>query len=71
MRASSFWLRQRGAAAGVHRDLDAWIAIVAPDRSRDLSGYLAVRYSYPAGSSTFSVTLSMAAPTPSPASVKP
>jgi 16S rRNA (cytosine967-C5)-methyltransferase len=29
------------------RDLDAWIAIVAPDRSRDLSGYLAVRYSYP------------------------
>jgi 16S rRNA (cytosine967-C5)-methyltransferase len=29
------------------RDLAAWIAIVAPDRSRDLSGYLAVRYSYP------------------------
>jgi 16S rRNA (cytosine967-C5)-methyltransferase len=29
------------------RDLEAWIAIVAPDRSRDLSGYLAVRYSYP------------------------
>jgi 16S rRNA (cytosine967-C5)-methyltransferase len=29
------------------RDLDAWIAIVAPDRSRDTSGYLAVRYSYP------------------------
>ncbi|MGD0602736.1 MAG: transcription antitermination factor NusB [Streptosporangiaceae bacterium] len=29
------------------RDLDAWVAIVAPDRSRDLSGYLAVRHSYP------------------------
>ncbi len=29
------------------RDLDAWIAIVAPDRSRDMSGFLAVRYSYP------------------------
>src|SRR5260370_18164449 len=29
------------------RDLDAWIQIVAPDRSRDPSGYLAVRYSYP------------------------
>jgi len=29
------------------RDLDAWIPIVAPDPSRDPSGYLAVRYSYP------------------------
>jgi 16S rRNA (cytosine967-C5)-methyltransferase len=29
------------------RDLDAWIQLVAPDRSRDLPGYLAVRYSYP------------------------
>jgi 16S rRNA (cytosine967-C5)-methyltransferase len=29
------------------RDLDAWTAIVAPDRSEDLSGYLSVRYSYP------------------------
>src|SRR5690348_869394 len=29
------------------RDLDSWIQIVAPDRSRDPSGYLAVRYSYP------------------------
>jgi 16S rRNA (cytosine967-C5)-methyltransferase len=29
------------------RDLDEWIKIVAPDRSKDPSGYLAVRYSYP------------------------
>jgi 16S rRNA (cytosine967-C5)-methyltransferase len=29
------------------RDLDAWIAIVAPDPARDPSGYLSVRYSYP------------------------
>ena len=29
------------------RDLDSWIQIVAPDRSGDPSGYLAVRYSYP------------------------
>jgi 16S rRNA (cytosine967-C5)-methyltransferase len=29
------------------RDLDDWIQIVAPDRSRDPSGYLAVRHSYP------------------------
>src|SRR6516162_5941100 len=29
------------------RDLDAWIQVVAPDRSRDPSGYLAARYSYP------------------------
>ncbi|HXJ27692.1 MAG TPA: transcription antitermination factor NusB, partial [Streptosporangiaceae bacterium] len=29
------------------RDLDGWIQIAAPDRSRDPSGYLAVRYSYP------------------------
>jgi 16S rRNA (cytosine967-C5)-methyltransferase len=29
------------------RDLDAWIGIVAPDRSRDASGYLAARHSYP------------------------
>jgi 16S rRNA (cytosine967-C5)-methyltransferase len=29
------------------RDLDGWIQIVAPDRNRDSSGYLAVRYSYP------------------------
>jgi len=29
------------------RDLDAWVQIVAPDQSRDPSGYLAVRYSYP------------------------
>jgi 16S rRNA (cytosine967-C5)-methyltransferase len=29
------------------RDLDAWIQVVAPDRSRDPSGYLAVRHSYP------------------------
>jgi 16S rRNA (cytosine967-C5)-methyltransferase len=29
------------------RDLEAWTAIVAPDRDRDLSGYLAVRHSYP------------------------
>jgi len=29
------------------RGLDAWIELVAPDRSRDPSGYLAVRYSYP------------------------
>jgi 16S rRNA (cytosine967-C5)-methyltransferase len=29
------------------RDLDEWIKIVAPDPSRDESGYLAIRYSYP------------------------
>jgi 16S rRNA (cytosine967-C5)-methyltransferase len=29
------------------RDLDSWIQIVAPDRSGDPSGYLAVRYSCP------------------------
>jgi 16S rRNA (cytosine967-C5)-methyltransferase len=29
------------------RDLDAWIDIVVPDRSKDPSGYLAVRYSHP------------------------
>src|SRR6266699_3464388 len=29
------------------RDLDAWVQIVAPDKSRDPSGYLAVRHSYP------------------------
>jgi 16S rRNA (cytosine967-C5)-methyltransferase len=29
------------------RDLEAWTAIVAPDRDRDPSGYLAVRHSYP------------------------
>jgi 16S rRNA (cytosine967-C5)-methyltransferase len=29
------------------RDLDAWIALVAPDPAQDPSGYLAVRYSYP------------------------
>ena len=29
------------------RDLDAWTQLVAPDRSRDPSGYLAVRHSYP------------------------
>jgi len=29
------------------RDLDAWIAIVAPDRAADEAGYLAVRHSYP------------------------
>jgi 16S rRNA (cytosine967-C5)-methyltransferase len=29
------------------RDLAAWIGIIVPDRSRDPSGYLAVRYSYP------------------------
>jgi 16S rRNA (cytosine967-C5)-methyltransferase len=29
------------------RDLDAWMAIIAPDRSLDPSGYLAVRHSYP------------------------
>jgi 16S rRNA (cytosine967-C5)-methyltransferase len=29
------------------RDLDGWIQTVAPDRARDPSGYLAVRYSYP------------------------
>ena len=29
------------------RDLDGWIQIVAPDRNRDPSGYLAVRHSYP------------------------
>jgi 16S rRNA (cytosine967-C5)-methyltransferase len=29
------------------RDFDGWIQIVAPDRSRDPSGYLAVRHSYP------------------------
>jgi 16S rRNA (cytosine967-C5)-methyltransferase len=29
------------------RDLDAWIAIVAPDQAHDPSGYLAVRYSHP------------------------
>jgi len=29
------------------RDLDGWIQLVAPDQSRDPSGYLAVRYSYP------------------------
>ncbi len=27
--------------------LDGWVQIVAPDRARDPSGYLAVRYSYP------------------------
>jgi 16S rRNA (cytosine967-C5)-methyltransferase len=30
------------------RDLDAWIDIVAPNRAQDPSGYLSVRYSYPA-----------------------
>ncbi|HEX6520601.1 MAG TPA: transcription antitermination factor NusB [Streptosporangiaceae bacterium] len=29
------------------RDLDAWLAIVAPDRAADEVGYLSVRYSYP------------------------
>jgi 16S rRNA (cytosine967-C5)-methyltransferase len=29
------------------RDLDAWMTIIAPDRSQDPSGYLAVRHSYP------------------------
>jgi 16S rRNA (cytosine967-C5)-methyltransferase len=29
------------------RDLDAWIAIVAPDPGRDPTGYLSVRHSYP------------------------
>ena len=29
------------------RDLEAWIDIVVPDRIRDPSGYLAVRYSHP------------------------
>jgi 16S rRNA (cytosine967-C5)-methyltransferase len=29
------------------RDLDEWIKIAAPDPSRDPSGYLAIRYSYP------------------------
>ena len=29
------------------RDLDAWIAVIAPDPAQDPSGYLAVRYSYP------------------------
>jgi len=29
------------------RDLDEWIKITAPDPSRDPSGYLAIRYSYP------------------------
>ncbi len=29
------------------RDLEAWMAIVAPDRAQDPSGYLAVRHSYP------------------------
>jgi 16S rRNA (cytosine967-C5)-methyltransferase len=29
------------------RDLDEWIKIVAPDRSQDPCGYLAIRYSYP------------------------
>jgi 16S rRNA (cytosine967-C5)-methyltransferase len=29
------------------RDLDAWMAIVAPDGAQDPSGYLAVRHSYP------------------------
>jgi 16S rRNA (cytosine967-C5)-methyltransferase len=29
------------------RDLDGWMAVVAPDRQADPVGYLAVRYSYP------------------------
>jgi 16S rRNA (cytosine967-C5)-methyltransferase len=29
------------------RDLDQWLALVAPDREIDPDGYLAVRYSYP------------------------
>jgi 16S rRNA (cytosine967-C5)-methyltransferase len=29
------------------RDMDAWIAIVAPDRSADEVGHLAIRHSYP------------------------
>ena len=29
------------------RDLDQWLAIVAPDQESDPDGYLAVRYSYP------------------------
>jgi 16S rRNA (cytosine967-C5)-methyltransferase len=29
------------------RDLQGWMDIVVPDRSKDLSGYLAVRHSYP------------------------
>jgi 16S rRNA (cytosine967-C5)-methyltransferase len=29
------------------RDLEAWMVIVAPDRTQDPSGYLAVRHSYP------------------------
>src|SRR5579872_5405976 len=29
------------------RDLDAWTELVAPNRDRDLYGYLAVRHSYP------------------------
>lgn len=29
------------------RDLESWIAIAAPDRSKDLTGHLSVRYSHP------------------------
>ena len=29
------------------RDLETWIAVIAPSRDRDPSGYLAVRHSYP------------------------
>jgi 16S rRNA (cytosine967-C5)-methyltransferase len=29
------------------RDMDAWIAIVAPDRAADEAGHLAIRHSYP------------------------
>jgi 16S rRNA (cytosine967-C5)-methyltransferase len=29
------------------RDLDGWMAVVAPDRAADPAGYLAVRHSYP------------------------
>ncbi len=30
------------------RDLDGWLAVVAPDRAADPAGHLAVRHSYPA-----------------------
>jgi len=44
--------RPSGFVNAVHRgvaprDLEAWIAIVAPSRSHDPTGYLAVRHSYP------------------------
>ncbi len=40
-------VRERRPAPGGARDLESWIEVVAPDRTADLAGHLAVRYSHP------------------------